>query len=216
MKHLSNQGIADILAEYSVTADGAAPLIDGIQSYVSLLLQWNQSISLTTITDPEEIVRFHFGESLFAASCVPIRHGRLADVGAGAGFPGLPLRMLIPSLNLTLIESNAKKATFLSEVLRRLALDRVQISRVRMDEFKGEPNLRPHSCFDFITARAFGQFEDLLRWSRAHLSKSGRLVLWLGRDGLASISKTEGWTWATPARIPGSDRRFIVSGSPSE
>ena len=211
MKRPSNQQIANILAEYSVVADSESPLVQGIQSYVGLLLQWNRSISLTAVTDPEEIVRFHFGESLFAASCVPIAGGRLADVGTGAGFPGLPLKMLIPSLDLTLIESNAKKATFLAEVVRRLGLDGVHIFRGRMDEFKGGPDLTS-SRFDVITARAFGQFEHLLAWSRPHLSDSGKIALWLGQEDVALISQKSGWGWAEPAQIPGSKRRFIVWG----
>ena len=146
-------------------------LVAGIQSYIGLLLQWNRSISLTTVTDPEDVVRFHFGESLFAASCVPITDGRLADVGSGAGFPGLPLKMLIPSLDLTLIESNAKKAAFLAEAVRRLGLDGVHIFRGRMEEFQDGLDLISSTSFDVITARAFGQFDSLLAWSRIHLAR---------------------------------------------
>lgn len=216
MRSLSDLRIAAILAEYSIATDGESALIEGIQSYISLLLEWNRSISLTTITDPEEIVRFHFGEGLFAASCVPITDGRLADVGAGAGFPGLPLRMLIPSLDLTLIESNAKKAAFLAEVARRLSLDRVGVFRGRMEGFGAKLGPESPTGFDFITARAFGQFDRLLAWSRAHLSASGRLVLWLGQDDVDSISRGDHWIWAEPVQIPGSKRRFILSGMPHE
>lgn len=213
MKNLSNLRIAAILAEYSIATDAASVLVEGIQSYISLLLEWNRSISLTTITDPEEIVRFHFGESLFAASCVPIRNGRLADVGAGAGFPGLPLRMLIPSLDLTLIESNAKKAAFLAEISRRLGLDHAGVFRSRMEAFGAKLGPESPTVFDFITARAFGQFDRLLAWSRTHLGASGRLVLWLGQDDVDSVSRGDRWTWAEPIQIPGSKRRFILSGA---
>lgn len=174
--------------------------------YVSTLLSWNRSISLTTVTNPEEILRFHFGESLFVASLLPISDGRLADVGTGAGFPGLPLKMLAPSLDLTLIESNAKKAAFLAEVVRRIAVERVHIFRGRMEEADG--------TFDFVTARALGQFEGLLAWAAHHLVKSGRLILWLGHEDAKSISHTSGWSWLAPVPIPGSDRRFIICGSP--
>ncbi len=214
MKNLLNQQIAAILAEYSIVTEATSPLVGGIQLYISLLLQWNRSISLTTVTDPEEIVRFHFGESLFAASSVPITVGRLADVGTGAGFPGLPLRMLIPSLDLTLIESNAKKAAFLAEVVRNLALDRVLISRSRMEEFRGALDPSAPAVFDFITARAFGQFDGLLAWSKGHLARTGKLALWLGQQDATSISQRGGWNWSAPGQIPGSDRRFILSGTP--
>jgi 16S rRNA (guanine527-N7)-methyltransferase len=209
MRTLSNQRIADILREYSVATDAKSSLVEGIQSYIALLLQWNQSISLTTLTDPEEIVRFHFGESLFGASVVPITHGRLADIGTGAGFPGLPLKMLVPALDLTLIESNTKKAAFLGEVGRRLALDRVTVFRGRMEALDGEAA----DSFDFVTARALGHFDELLAWSRRHLAKSGRIVLWLGEEDVVSISREAGWAWTAAARIPGSERRFIFSGA---
>ncbi|MGC2332290.1 MAG: 16S rRNA (guanine(527)-N(7))-methyltransferase RsmG [Candidatus Acidiferrales bacterium] len=214
MNHISNQRIAEILAEYSIGLDDRSPLLEGIQSYISLLVQWNRSVSLTTVTDPEEIVRFHFGESFFASSLVPITSGRLADIGSGAGFPGLPLKMLAPSLDLTLVESNAKKATFLAEVVRRLDLADVRIFRGRTEEFGGDGSLASSVPFDFITARALGQFDDVLTWSRRYLARSGKLILWLGQENMASISKTEGWIWAAPARIPGSSRRFVLDGSP--
>ena len=212
-RSISNQEIANVLREYSVVADAKSSLVAAIQVYISLLLQWNRSISLTTVTDPEEIVRFHFGESFFAASAVPITSGRLADVGSGAGFPGLPLKMLIPALDLVLVESNAKKATFLAEVHRKLALDRVRVFRGRMEKLSAEESTGTVEGFDFITARAFGQFGDLLVWASHHLTKLGRICLWLGEDDLAVVSENDDWSWDAPIRIPASKRRFILTGS---
>jgi len=208
MDTLTDRRIAAALQDYSVSVDEKSALVAAIQSYIPILLHWNRSVSLTTITDPEKIVRFHFGESLFAASLLPIRDGRLADVGTGAGFPGLPLKMLAPSLDLTLIDSNAKKAAFLAEVVRKLAIDGAHIFRGRMEEVDG--------TFNFVTARALGQFESLLAWAAGRLAKSGRLVLWLGHEDVNSISQAPGWNWAEPTLIPGSDRRFIISGVPEE
>src|SRR5881275_2887369 len=91
-----------------------------IQQYIRILLVWNEKVNLTAIRDPLEILYRHFCESMFAAVAVPLVAGRLADVGSGGGFPGLPLRIFRPELQVLLIESNIKKATFLAEVVREL------------------------------------------------------------------------------------------------
>ena len=125
----------------------ASELCERIRTYISLLLRWNQSISLTTVTNSDEILRFHFGESLFAASAFSLENGRLADVGSGAGFPGLPLAMLLPDLNVTLIESNAKKFTFLSEVVRELGSPERRSSSVANRGIRtARTSIRFHHC----------------------------------------------------------------------
>jgi 16S rRNA (guanine527-N7)-methyltransferase len=207
MKTINDDLLSDELRPYDVVGDPA--IYEQVRAYIGLLLKWNSVISLTSVTDPLEIVRFHFGESLFAASAVPIRGGRLADVGSGAGFPGIPLRMLIPVLDLTVIESSARKSAFLSEVVRLLHLDHIEVFHGRMNELDGR---RP--LFDFITARAFGQFDELLSWSGGHLSKGGKLILWLGDNDASAVSKTRQWEWRDPIRIPCSKRRFLLVGSP--
>jgi len=207
MTNLSDDQIAKHLKPYGVTC--TPPLCEQIRAYVSLLLQWNRKISLTTVTDPTEIVKFHFGESMFAVSSVPIISGRLADMGSGPGFPGLPIRMAATELDLTLIESNAKRATFLAEVVRTIKLDHVTVFRGRMDDLGAD--LAP---FDFVTARAFGQHEELLRWAHAHLAARGRIVLWLGEDDAASLLQKPLWSWQKPLHIPGSQRRWLLVGSP--
>jgi len=207
MTPLSDDQIARHLKPYGVTC--TPPLCEQIRAYVSLLLQWNLKISLTAVTDPAEIVRFHFGESMFAVSSVPILSGRLADIGSGPGFPGLPLRMASTELDLTLIESNTKKATFLAEVVRTIKLDHVTVFRGRMEDLGAD--IAP---FDFVTARAFGQHDKLLRWAHAHLADSGKIVLWLGDDDAALLSQEPLWSWQPPLHIPGSQRRCLLVGSP--
>ncbi|MGC2422381.1 MAG: 16S rRNA (guanine(527)-N(7))-methyltransferase RsmG, partial [Candidatus Acidiferrales bacterium] len=182
-------------------------MISGIRKYTSLLLRWNERVSLTTVTDTVEIIKFHFGESLFALPSVPILGGRLTDVGSGAGFPGLPLAMANPALHVTLIESDTKKAIFLSEAVRELALPNVNVFRGRMDDLPIGPG------FEFITARALGQHKDLLKWSSERLSDRGKVVLWLGEPDALSLSNDAAWHWDPPIHIPGSKRRFLLAGT---
>ena len=203
---LSDQQISRALSPYGVSAD--ARLCDRIRSYVSLLLHWNQRVSLTTITNIEEILKFHFGESFFASVAAPVKDGRLADVGSGAGFPGIPLAMIAPRLEVTLIESNVKKSAFLSEVARSLGLSHVHVLRSRMEECPTD--LRE---LGFVTARAIGNFENLLKWSAQRLSPEGKIVLWLSENEAEQRMADTSWSWQDPLHIPGSRTRVILVGS---
>jgi 16S rRNA (guanine527-N7)-methyltransferase len=182
---------------------------ESIRSYVALLLRWNAKIPLTSVVDPGDILRFHFGESLFAASAVPFRGARIADVGSGAGFPGLALRLVLSDLKVVLIESNRKKAAFLSEVVRTLALGGVEVIAMRMGDVS-----RDIVDFDFITARAIGQHEKVLDWAKPRLCVGGKIVLWVGERDAQSIAGHTTWAWQSPLHIPASRRRCLLVGSP--
>src|SRR6267143_2387748 len=118
--HPSLAVIRRALAEFKLPAYDDQVL--QIQQYIKILLSWNEKINLTAIRDPLEILNRHFCESMYPASTVPVEDGRIADVGSGAGFPGLPLKIIRPDLDVILVESNIKKATFLAEVIRDLGL----------------------------------------------------------------------------------------------
>src|SRR2546421_12786338 len=108
-----------------------------IQQYIRILLLWNEKVNLTAIRDPLEILYRHFCESMYAVKALALKSGRLADVGSGGGFPGLPLKILQPDLQVFLVETNVKKVTFLAEVIRELGL-RGALVRVRRDNELGE------------------------------------------------------------------------------
>src|ERR1700683_5445400 len=114
METISILEVKEALSPYGVALNDIAA--DRIRAYVAILLHWNKSISLTTVTDPGAILKFHFGESIFAAAEVYHEKSRLVDVGSGAGFPGIPLAIVSPGLDVTLIESNTRKCAFLWEV----------------------------------------------------------------------------------------------------
>jgi len=175
-----------------------------IRDYVGLLLRWNRQISLTKVSDPAEILRFHFGESLFALTTGIVGDGRLADVGSGAGFPGVPLAIANGDLKVTLLEPNLKKSVFLSEVTRELQLSNVEVVRGRMEEFGSKP-------LDYVTSRAVGQFGEFMKFSSRVLVPAGRAVLWIGlEDSKKLLSEYPEWSWSGPQLIPASERRYLI------
>lgn len=202
---LSSFQVADALSPFGVSL--TAKQIEAIQAYTELLLRWNRFISLTTIEDPVEIVTRHFGESLFVRTIIPLQLGRLADVGTGAGFPGLALKIAFPDLSVVLLEPNLKKCAFLNEVKATLGLQEVEVVRSRFEDYRSD------SPFNFICARALGNYKSLLRWAKGSIDRSGMVALWLGTEDSLLVSRTEGWSWGAPVRIPESRRRMILCGS---
>jgi 16S rRNA (guanine527-N7)-methyltransferase len=180
-----------------------------IQEYIRLLLKWNQSVSLTSVVDPVEILARHFGESMFICCLMPVGKCRLADIGSGAGFPGLAVKIACPELRLTLIESNKKKCAFLSEVVRALELENVEVMPIRFEEVLVIPDFA-----QVITARAVGGFSDILRWAKTALARRGHVILWLGGEDSTKVSSAPGWIWTPTVKIPESQRRFVLIGRP--
>jgi 16S rRNA (guanine527-N7)-methyltransferase len=199
--------IAETLRSY-YPAPVTTHLCDQIRVYIEILLRWNRRISLTTVTNPLQILRFHFGESLFAIDQVPIRYGRLADVGSGAGFPAVPIRMAAEGLHVTLIESNRKKAAFLSEITRELKLANVDVNSCRMEDVTNR-----ESAFDYVTARAVLIDESVLAWTSSVLNHDGKAILWLGQEDSTKISLSTRFDWRSQVKIPDTDRRVVLVGT---
>src|SRR5689334_10325320 len=156
----SEHAIRHAMAEFRIELNDEQ--ISAVRQYLSVLLKWNDKINLTSIRDPLEILYRHFCESVFAASAVPIEGGRLADVGSGGGFPGLPLKIVRPELEVLLVESNIKKSTFLAEVARELGLSGMRVLVRRYEELGEE--IVP---LDFVCSRALGEFANFLTWARS-------------------------------------------------
>ena len=178
-----------------------------IQRYMAVLLAWNEKLNLTAIRDPVEVLYRHFCESMYAAVAVPSLAGRLADVGSGAGFPGLALKIIRPDLQVFLIESNVKKATFLAEVVRELELVDTRVLVSRYEELGEE--IAP---VDIVCSRALGEFEKFLGWARSERVDSSQAILWTGGRDLEVIKQIAGWTWKEPIPIPHSLQRILLVG----
>jgi len=176
---------------------------------LNMLLKWNRAISLTSIENPTEIVGRHFGESMYAAGLLPVENCRLADVGTGAGFPGLALKIFCPSIHISLIESNKKKCVFLAEVVRTLEFSDVEIHNERFEQ------IRPETVrANIIVSRAVGEFKQLLAWSLGALARRGHIMIWVGAEDATRIASNADWIWQPAVRIPDSQRRYILIGRP--
>jgi len=183
-----------------------------LSNYLDLLLRWNSRVNLTAVRQPEEVVARHFGESLFAARHLfPSRaqtraNKRLIDFGSGAGFPGLPIKILVPEIELILVESNQKKATFLREVIRRLKFQAAAVLSDRAENL----DIRA----DTVTLRAVERFESSLRIAARLVVSNGRLALLIGEAQVKSARELiTDFNWMKPIRIPQSASRVLLVGT---
>lgn len=193
------------LQEFKIAATSQQVAL--IQRYTKKLLAWNEKLNLTAIRDPLEILYRHFCESMFAGQFLTGNDSRLADVGSGGGFPGLPLKILRPDLQVFLVESNVKKATFLAEVVRELELEGARVLVSRYEELNEEV-----APLDVACCRALGEFSSFLSWSGSREVACDRVMLWVGSRDIEEIQQNPGWSWAEPIAIPHSLRRFLLIG----
>jgi 16S rRNA (guanine527-N7)-methyltransferase len=202
---LSPEIIGKALREFQLEATHEQ--IFAIQRYMSMLVTWNEKINLTAIRDPVEVLYRHFCECMYAAVSVPLQGGRLVDVGSGGGFPGLALKIAQPELQVALIESNVKKATFLAEVVRELDLSETRVLISRYEELGDE--IAP---VDYVCSRALGEFDKFLSWARSERVAAEHAVLWVGGRDIEEVKRVEGWNWREPMAIPHSLQRYLLVG----
>jgi 16S rRNA (guanine527-N7)-methyltransferase len=201
--------IAELLTPFAGQEMLTPPLLQALQRYLDLLLLWNAKVNLTAVRDPEKIVTRHFGESLFAAQV--LLAGRsdaatpttLTDVGSGAGFPGLPMKLFDPSVELTLIESHNKRAIFLRDAVRHLGLDGVEVFCGRAEDWG--------KTADLVTLRAVERFELVLPVAARLAAENGRLGLLIGAGQVSSAQNILGqqWDWSRPVPVPLSASRVV-------
>jgi 16S rRNA (guanine527-N7)-methyltransferase len=184
------------LAALSLDLALASPLL----AYVALLARWNATYNLTAVRDPREMIAKHLLDSLAMQPFVR-GLGTLADLGTGPGLPGIPLAIATPSLQVTLVESNGKKARFLREAIRQLKLENASVAESRIEAFK------PGATFDAITARALATLPLILaNWAATCSAPGGRLLAMKGvlpSEEIAALPA--GWRLAAahPLRVPG-------------
>jgi 16S rRNA (guanine527-N7)-methyltransferase len=181
-----------------------------ISIYIDLLLKWNARINLTAIREPGEIVRRHFGESLFAAKyTLQQKQPQTAiDLGSGAGFPGVPFAMLAPQVQMTLIESQQKKATFLKELIHVLELKNIKVFSDRAESYPGTA--------DLTMLRAVEKFEQALPMAVRLTNAGGRIALMIGSGQVEWARKMGAEVhWGDAVPVPRSNSRELLVGTKS-
>ncbi|HEV2500033.1 MAG TPA: 16S rRNA (guanine(527)-N(7))-methyltransferase RsmG [Terriglobia bacterium] len=200
---ISEDIIGGLLQPFGITL--SQPQIGSLIVYLNLLLRWNEKINLTAIRTPQECVTRHFGESLLLA-CHEQLTGSLLDIGSGAGFPALALKLVFPELNVTLLEPVAKKRAFLKEVVRVCAFSGVEVRGERLQDLKKE------NLYDTITMRAVGS--GLVKEAVPYLKPLGKVYLWLSKaQAKELVEMGSGLEWDSAIEIPESRERIILPGS---
>ena len=151
---------------------------DRFAAHAEELLHWNKTINLTTIIDPYQVAVKHFVDSLAPARLMS-PGAAVLDIGSGGGFPGIPLKVAIPSLAVTLVDASRKKANFLKHVIRTLELEGIEALCIRAEDLAAEPAQR--KSFDFITSRALTDLTSFIRQALPLLASTGAIIALKGK-----------------------------------
>ena len=156
--------------------------------YMNLLIEWNEKMNLTAITDPEEIILKHFIDSITILKELE-DDSTVVDVGTGAGFPGIPLSIMNPTLKITLVDSLNKRLIFLQEVVNKLNLKNVEIVHARAEEF-GQ-NKKYRECFDVSTSRAVANLSTLSEYLIPLVKVNGKVISMKASEAREEINEAK-------------------------
>ena len=147
--------------------------LDKLEKYYELLISWNEKINLTRIISREDVYLKHFYDSLTIVKALDLANTpTLCDVGTGAGFPGIVLKIMFPNIKITLVDSLQKRVNYLNEVIKELDLNDIVAIHSRGEDYKGS--------FDVVTSRAVANIEKLLDYTMHLVSKDGAFVAMKG------------------------------------
>lgn len=187
------------LPDYGIELETEA--MGRLAHYLDLLTQWNGKLRLVGSVEAEVLVRRHVAESLWLSQLLPLHGQTLIDVGSGAGFPGMALQLAWPQLQVTLIDANAKKVSFLKTVARTFGLGRVLQARLEEVKLEGE----------IVTARALEHMEEAGPGRfRQLVAPGGVAAFWIGEETARRWRAKADWQWELSRTIPGSAHRTIT------
>ena len=181
------------LLQQSATAFGLAlspQQIAQFEAYWAYLAERNQVMNLTAITDRAEAMEKHFLDSLALTAAADLNGARLIDIGTGAGFPGLPLKISVPSLEVTLLDSLAKRVSFLEQITEQLELKGVRAIHARAEEWVATPGER--EAYDYATSRAVAEFNMLLELCLPYVKPGGAFLAMKTAHAEAEIEAATG------------------------
>jgi len=203
--------IAELLSPFLAGSALSARQLEQVSAYLDRLVRWNQKMNLTAVRDPELMITRHFGESFLAAVQILGREDpagkRALDIGSGAGFPGLPIKIFAPAISMRLIEAQHRKAIFLREVIRDLDLTDCEVLAERAERLaQAEPG-----SADVVTLRAVERFQEVLPTAARLTSNKGRIGLLVGQEQASLAYRIlPDFDWNSEIPVPLSDSRIIL------
>ena len=157
-------------------------------NYMNLLIEWNKKINLTAIIEPEEIILKHFIDSLTVNKFIE-NESNIIDIGTGAGFPGIPLKIIKPEIEIELIDSLNKRINFLNEVISNLSLKNIKAIHARVEEFA--KNKKNRERYDIVTSRAVANLNVLVEYMLPLVKLRGKCICMKGPNIQEEIEKSK-------------------------
>lgn len=163
--------------------------LENCKIYKELIKEWNEKINLTALTDDEVMAEKHFYDSIAMMKYIDLKNKSLIDVGTGAGFPGLPLKIMIPSLKLTLLDSLNKRIDFLKIVGESVGIEDVKYLHGRAEDYATPDRLR--ESFDYATSRAVARLNILCEYCLPYVKVGGYFIALKGKDFEEEVTEAE-------------------------
>lgn len=160
--------------------------IEQFHKYMELLIEWNEKMNLTAITEPNEVIEKHFIDCLTIMPYIK-ENSRIIDVGTGAGFPGIPMKIADSSLEITLLDSLNKRINFLNEVINKLQLKNIEAIHSRAEEYVRENR----ETYDIAVSRAVAELPTLLEYLLPYVKVGGKCICMKGPKALEEIEKSK-------------------------